>query len=379
MASVDRRPNGSYRARWRDAEGKQHAKHFLRKREATAFLEEVGVDIRSGRYVDPQAGKITVEDWSKEWMRRQVWAKGTVETAEMAVQSLPFLHMEIAKVRPGHVQAWVKEMTAPRQGRPDGLQPSTIRTRFNYVHMCFLGAMTERLISVDPTAGIKTPRLRRKEIAMAVPTAEQVQAAMAAADPYFRQFIAVCAFAGLRLGEAAGLQVGDVDFLRRTIAVRRQVQGATNKVYYVKEPKQGSERDVYVPEALTDMIAAHMRDFGAWEDDEGQQWLFVNGGNLFHRGTAGDKWRQVREKTGLDNFTLHDLRHFYASGLIADGCDVVTVQRALGHQSATITLNTYSHLWPTAEDKTRAAATGLMDSVLHKSEDYLRTHSSSAP
>ena len=41
---------------------------------------------------------------------------------------------------------------------------------------------------------------------------------------------------------------------------------------------------------------------------------------------------------------LHDLRHFYASGPIASGCDVVTVQRVLGHASATTTLNTYSHL-----------------------------------
>ena len=60
-----------------------------------------------------------------------------------------------------------------------------------------------------------------------------------------------------------------------------------------------------------------------------------------------------------DRYTLHDLRHFYASGLIASGC-VVTVQRALGHASATITLGVYSHLWPTAEDRTRAAAGDLM-------------------
>ena len=56
---------------------------------------------------------------------------------------------------------------------------------------------------------------------------------------------------------------------------------------------------------------------------------------------------------------LHDLRHFYASGLIASGCDVVTVQRALGHASATTTLSTYSHLWPTAEDRTRNAAEAM--------------------
>jgi integrase len=53
-------------------------------------------------------------------------------------------------------------------------------------------------------------------------------------------------------------------------------------------------------------------------------------------------------------------RHNFASGLIAAGCDVVTVQRALGHARATTTLDTYSHLWPSAEDRTRDAAANLM-------------------
>jgi integrase len=73
------------------------------------------------------------------------------------------------------------------------------------------------------------------------------------------------------------------------------------------------------------------------------------------------RWRATRTSAGLPHVRLHDLRHFYASGLIAAGCDVVTVQRALGHSAATTTtLNTYSHLWPTAEDRTRTAASRLM-------------------
>ena len=63
--------------------------------------------------------------------------------------------------------------------------------------------------------------------------------------------MAVCAFAGLWLGEAAGLQVGDVDFLRRTLRVARQVQGQTVATTTVVPPKAGSERAVYVPAALT--------------------------------------------------------------------------------------------------------------------------------
>lgn len=60
--------------------------------------------------------------------------------------------------------------------------------------------------------------------------------------------------------------------------------------------------------------------------DEG--WVFGYGGTYFNRNSAADRWRQVREASRIGEFTLHDLRHFYASSLIADGCDVVTVQRA---------------------------------------------------
>lgn len=72
------------------------------------------------------------------------------------------------------------------------------------------------------------------------------------------------------------------------------------------------------------------------------------------------RWRATRRAAGLPNVRLHDLRHFYASDLIAAGCDVVTVQRAIGHSTASTTLNTYSHLWPAAEDCTRAAASDLL-------------------
>lgn len=63
------------------------------------------------------------------------------------------------------------------------------------------------------------------------------------------------------------------------------------------------------------------------------------------------RWRSTRTDAGLAH-KLHDLRHYFTSGLIAAGCDVVTVQRAMGHASAAPTLSTDAHLWPTAEDKT---------------------------
>lgn len=157
---------------------------------------------------------------------------------------------------------------------------------------------------------------------MTIPTGDEVRRALDSAAPEFKAFIALAAFAGLRLGEAAAIQVGDIDFLGRTVSVQRQIQGATRKTTEVAPPKYGSERVVPVPAALTEMLSEHVREVGTQGDDA---WLFFHGTDRLNRNSAGNYWRSARDAAGLDEFTLHDLRHFYASALIAAGCDVVTV------------------------------------------------------
>ncbi len=134
-------------------------------------------------------------------------------------------------------------------------------------------------------------------------------------------------------------------------------------------PEYGSERTVHAPAELLELLAAHARTTGVVAGE----WVFSLGGVPLTRDAAGHQWRQVRLAAGVEQFTLHDLRHFYASGRIAAGCDVVTVQRALGDSSATTTHNVYSHLWPTAEDRTRAAAAQLMAAAVRAPADQLRT------
>ena len=71
--------------------------------------------------------------------------------------------------------------------------------------------------------------------------------------------MALCAFAGLRLGEAAALQAGDVDFLSREIHVRRQVQRAGHHQVEIRAPKYGSERTVFVPDGAAGDAGRHIR------------------------------------------------------------------------------------------------------------------------
>jgi integrase len=95
------------------------------------------------------------------------------------------------------------------------------------------------------------------------------------------------------------------------------------------------------------------------------EWLFAGGEDYPpHQNTVGHQWRLTQKRAGLSGIRLHDLRHFYDSGLVSEGCDVVTVQRALGHAKASTTLDTYATLWPSGEDRARRAASSFAREVL---------------
>ncbi len=87
--------------------------------------------------------------------------------------------------------------------------------------------------------------------------------------------------------------------------------------------------------------------------------LAEDGGVIVHtdgRPVDAARWghymRAARKHAGVsDRVSFHDLRHFFASALIAAGCTVKQVKAALGHESANVTLDVYGHLWPGDEDR----------------------------
>lgn len=350
-------PRRPRRARYRDDTGRERSRHFARKVDAAAWLDQVTSTLHSGTYVNPRAGRVTFQEFYDDWAPRQLWVPSSRANADLAVRSVSFGNVPLNAIRRSHVETWVKSISTR-------WAPTTIKTRFVIIRSVFRAAVADRLIASDPTVGVALPRRRRDEVAMRIPNVAQVGSLLAHADSNrvstrqgFRAYVALCAFAGLRKGEAAGVQIGDIDLSLRRLTLSRQLQrdGAT---FAVRLPTYGSERVVHLPDELVAMLRVHIETY--LPDGPHDRWLFAAGGEPIYDNGIDWRWRATRNSAGLPHVRLHDLRHFYASGLIAAGCDVVTVQRALGHSSATTTLNTYSHLWPTAEDRTRAAAAGLL-------------------
>lgn len=364
MASVEKRTrNGATRwyARWRDDDGRQRVKVFDRRSDAVDYLARTSVALATGSYVDPRAGKVTLSAWHEVWAARQVGSASTARSVDLAVRSCTFRGVPLGRVTLGHVESWVKSMSA------DGLAPSTIRQRVDCVRTVLRAAVRDKLITSDPTAGVALPRVPRKSLAMRIPTPEQVAAILDASPGDVRAGLLLAAFAGLRAGEVCGLRVADVDFLRRAVSVRRQVQIRDGVPVELPPKSTSSERTVPVDAAVLDLVAARVVP--------GSSYVVERRPGVPHTPrTLGYAWSRACEAAGVDGYTLHDARHFYASGLIAAGLDVVAVSHALGHHSPTVTLGTYAHLWPSAEDVTRAASGQLLAAVLDAGAGTRRVH-----
>jgi integrase len=126
---------------------------------------------------------------------------------------------------------------------------------------------------------------------------------------------------------------------------------------------KASRRMVPVGQVVIDTLAAHLASYPS----DGVLFLDEFGKPLEYA-----RWRKLllgASKAAGTTLNSHDLRHFFASALIAGGASVKQVQMVLGHSSAVVTLRTYAHLWPGDEDRTR----NLMDAALRPLADSLRT------
>ena len=130
-------------------------------------------------------------------------------------------------------------------------------------------------------------------------------------------------------------------------------------------------RTIPLPDVVIEALSEHLATFPPLPSGDFAGLVFHRDGGPWTRQAFGHIWRPAIRATGLPPRTgSHALRHYYASLLIRHSESVKTVQARLGHASASETLDTYSHLWPDSDDRTREA----VDAVLGNLADYLRTN-----
>jgi integrase len=362
MSNISRYESGQWQARYRDAAGRQNAKHFRRKVDAQRWLDDVTSAVVTGTYTDPRTSRVTLADWSATWLAGQVHLKATGRTRVEGIVRLYIVPRwgttPLRDVSHAEVQAWVTSLLAVP------LSPSSVQRTHGILSQMLDLAVRDRRLPANPAKGVKLPRKLAKPRRFL--TADQVEALVVECEPY-GLVVRFLAYTGLRWGEMAALRVRDVDPLRRRMHIARSVTEDNGRLIF-DTTKTGEERTVPLPKFLAEQVAAATA--GKGPDDlvfVGTRGGVLRNGN-FNRRTFGPAAKAI----GEPQLTPHGLRHTAASLAIAAGANVKVVQHMLGQATASMTLDLYGHLFPDQLDDVadrldvigRAAAELLVESSL---------------
>lgn len=320
--------------RWRQRTRQGFATKKEAKRAGLAILEELKAApaARSNDF----AG-ITFGEFAALFMRdmEDTLRPGTLHNYRVAFRASPgLLDLPLAKIKHADVLAAVRSWD---------VKPLTAVNRLSLLSRVFNHAIKPyRLLVVNPTADIKV-RVEKQRKVKAL-TADALEAFLATveaeASPAFVIICQLAGLAGLRLSEALGLTWSDVDFPAATITVSGQL-GRNGKQRTPPKSANGY-RTIPAPPRLLAALAAYRRETIP----------HINGlvvGNAIARNTVLVCMRRYANRA----FTLHALRHTYATTLLANGVDVRTVAALIGDDVKTV-LSTYIHY--TDDMRAQAAA-----------------------
>ncbi len=331
---------------WTGPDGRECSRAFAKKADADRHGTAMEASRHRGAYIDPRLGTQTVREYAEQqWLPRQMHLKpGSVRTYSSHLRNhvYPLLgDRRIGDVKRSDARNFAAAVAAK------GVAPSTVKTIYAVLRTLFMAAADDEVIAGSPCTRIKLPRVPRK-LVEPLPAAA-VLALFDAIVPRWRPAVALGAGAGLREGEALGLTVARTDFLRRKIHVRKQaLRGA------LVDPKsEKSSRTVPADDWVLEAITAHLAAFG---QGPGGVIMQSEHGKIAPASTFTDAWRTAVAAAGLPKGTrFHDLRHFYASTLIAANLNPKVIQARLGHATISETMDTYGHLFPESEDLGRGA------------------------
>ena len=233
----------------------------------------------------------------------------------------------------------------------EGLAPTTIRSVLVPVNRVIEHGIRRGALSTNPVHGLERherPKVQREE--MRFLNAGEIDALLTHAADRYRTLLATAIFTGLRSGELLGLPWSDVDFDEGLVHVRQQVHRSG-----LSAPlkTRNAQRAVLLMPALGRMLSEH-RAGSSYSQASDYVFTRPDGRPMHPDSVRRLGLHPAVKRAGIDTagkprLRFHDLRHTFASLLIAQGVNVAFASRQLGHASVSTTLNVYTHLFDHAE------------------------------
>jgi integrase len=348
------------------ADGERHIETFKKKKDADAYAQQVGVDIRAGTHT-PVSKSITVAQAAVDWIKSVELEKREASTIAQYRQHARHITLRIGSRK-------LANLTTPGlNGLRDELLASSMSRAMARKVLSSLKSLlrdAQRRGNVAQNVALSVKKIdadkrgeRRLRVGMEIPSADEVKALIAAMPDRWRPVLLTAIFTGLRSSELRGLRWEDVDFKTAELHVRQRA----DRYNMIGEPKSKAGHRT-VP--LGPLVLNVLRQWKLKCPRGKQRLVFPTGnGSIGRHNNIVRAFKSIVRAAGLLDADgkpkysgLHSLRHFYASWCInpldrgGQGLPPKVVQDRLGHSSIVMTMDTYGHLFPPGDDAEKRLA-----------------------
>jgi integrase len=348
FGTVRLRSSGRWQALY-SHDGKIHsAGTFKTKAGALVHLSTIDADLHRGAWIDPKAGRTTLDQYAKRWLEQR--NDLAFRTRELYAYLLdyhvlpPLGRTALVNLAPSTIRSWHASLAQ--------IHPSTAAKAYRLLSAILRTAVVDGLLVSSPCkvdgAGVERPAERP------VATVLEVGALEAAMPEHLRLIVSLATWCQLRRAELLGLRRRDVDLLQATIRVDQSRTVTMRGKSLIKEPKtHAGRRTIAVPDALIKKISDHLDRFAGPGPDD-----------LLFRGVTGVPltanvlqvaWQRARASVGRTDLRLHDLRHTGLTLAAATGATTVELMHRAGHSSSVAAMR-YQHA---TKDRDRVIADAL--------------------
>lgn len=338
-------------------DGKKIRKTFPTRAAARIWRDDALGAVRKGAMSAPTS--VTVKEAGDAWLARARAGASLTRSGDPYKPSALRAYADALRLRvnPAIGPTRLSELRAIDLKRllvnpliAEGRSASNIGVTLLPLRAIYREAIEEGIVAVNPTAGLKLPRVRSRRDRIATPDeCEKLLAVLAVAD---RRIWATAMYAGLRRGELMALHVEDVDLRGGVIRVCRGWDAQVGEI----ATKSRKGRKVPIASALRSYLAEHMLAL-SWREGL----LFGSAPAVpFCNRTLAERADRAWERAGLSRITLHECRHTYVSLMIAAGVNAKALSEYMGHSKIAVTMDLYGHLMPGNETE----AAGLLDAYL---------------
>ena len=328
------------------------------KPEAEAKLAELLNQYNKGEYIEPST--LTTGEWLQRWIDMYVKNSRkkrlrTIETYESVVRRhlIPaFDKVPLQKLSAGHIQHYYNTSS---------LSSTNLHQHHNILHQALkVAVVNERLLNINPAELVVEKPVANRNLEMNVWDEVEVRKFLLVAREAGIQeetFYTLAIETGMRKGEICGLKWEDVDLVARRLAVKRTLLRASPEPI-LGPPKVGRSRAVAISPQTSGLLKRHRIKQNELKLSLGdgyvdQDFVFTkeNGGPLQINNFAQRSFAKLIDEAGVKKIRFHDLRHTCATLLLSQEVNPKIVQERLGHSDISMTLNRYSHITPTMQDK----------------------------